>query len=216
MDQYLKHDPNRVKKEDSAYYYWYLYMQLVKFYDEEHPLWEHFGNVDIPFKKWWLRHEDVFMTGLELGVWEIETIKELKEAHEQGAIILRLDKDCSRKYLLECFKEILDDHEIAMKPGRKNHKTETKMAVRPFYQRPDVRLLKKTYDVLILRSRRPTPTLYEIGCILKLNPSAELVGENDPNKFDKINTMNATVGRYLRQANQIKLNVAKGDFPKFS
>jgi hypothetical protein len=216
MDLFFKHSPEFVKSEESAYYYWYLYMQLVEGYDEAHPLWEFFGNVNIPFKKWWIKHQEIFQTGLELGVWELETNKEIKEAQEEGAIILRLDKDCSRQYLLECFKEIMDVHEIGTKAGRKDHKAETNMAKFPFYQRPEVRLLKKTYDVLIMRSRRPTPTLYEIGCTLKLNPSAELIGKNDPSKSDKINRMNATVSRYLRQANQIKANVAKGDFPKFT
>lgn len=213
----MQHDPEEGAFEKSAYYYWYLYMQLVEGYGPKHPLWRDFGDVQMPFWDWWCAHgEDIFATGEKSGVEELVSDDDIQKARSDGAYVVRVDPDCTRDYLMFYFQDFLDEKGIRTTAGRRQHKDEVKFARYPFYQRPDVKSLRITLEVWKLRQQLPRPTLYEIGRKLRLNPSAVINDKKDTEaiKTDKKNVMNATVSRYLKWATNIKDNVAKGIFPK--
>lgn len=216
MDLYLKHSPDDMPFEDSAYYYWYLFMQQVEGYSPKHPLWKDFGDVCMEFWEWWCTHgESIFSTGNELGIWQLDTDEEIKKARRDGALIVRVDTNCTRDWLLNYFNEFLDDNKIGKKIGRRKHAEEVKGALYPFYQRPDVNALRKTWEVWEMRDQEPRPTLYEIGVALNLNYSAVIKhGDTKAIITEKKNLMNATTSRYLRWAKNIIRNVGKGKFPK--
>lgn len=215
MDLFTQNYPEEGNFEKSAYYYWYLFMQLIEDYRRGHPLWKDFGDVRMPFWEWWVAHgEDLFATGQKYGVLELVTNGDIQQARSEGAYLLRIDPDCTRDYINLMFRDFLDEKGISKGAGRKQHKDEVKLARYPFYQRPDIDSLKKSLDAWKLRHQHPRPTLYNIGLQLGLCPDHIIEGKDDLNKASKLNVMNATVSRYLRWAENIKQNVAKGIFPK--
>lgn len=219
MDLFTQHYPDPARPEHSAYYYWYRFMQLIEGYGRKHPLWKDFGDVRMPFWDWWVAcGESLFMTGLKDGVWELIDEGDFKRARDDGAFVLRIDADCSRKHLLMMFKDFLDEKRIASSPGRKPHRDEVQFARYPFYQRPDASSLRTILDVWNRRHPRSDtkpPTLYSIGVELRLQPESVILRTDEPDIVDvKRNVMNATVSRYERWGRNILVNVAQGLFPK--
>lgn len=217
MDLYHLHYPTEDKPEDSAYYYWYRYMRLVDGYGPKHPLWADFGDIKhMSFWDWWCEHELIFMTGELPGVEELTSDEEIELARSEGAYIVRVDPSCTRDYLRFYFEGFLDEKGIRNTAGRRKHEDEVKFAMYPFFQRPDIRSLKKSLEVLELRMKKKPdrPTLYEIGVALKLNPSAVIKKKDPPATVTaKKNVMNATVSRYEKWGKTILENVSKGLFP---
>lgn len=218
MDLFEQHEPEEGALEESAYYYWYLFMREVEDYGPKHPLWKDFGDVQKPFWDWWCDHgEDIFMTGAESGVEELASDEDIQRARAEGAYLVRVDPDCTRDYLMFVFQDFLDEKGIRKKPGRRKHKDEMKFARYPFYQRPDVESLRVALDVWKLKQKKPKVSLYEIGRRLGLCPDHLLKDDNDPDndpdKVDKLNVMNATVSRYHRWAKYLIANVGRGEFP---
>lgn len=129
--------------------------------------------------------------------------------------MLRIDPECSREYLIQYFREFLDEKDIRKGSGRRRHQDEVKYAKYPFYKRPDVKSLRISLDVWNLRHQQPKPTLYEIGFELKLCPNHVINEKKDVQavQTDKMNVMNATVSRYLRRAETIFLYLGGGLFP---
>ena len=217
MSQFVLHYPEEGKLEESAYYYWYRYMQLVENYGSQHPLWNDFGDVKMPFWDWWCAHgEDIFMNGEKDGVKRLDSNQEIAEARSDRAYIVRIDPDCPRDYLMYAFNLFLDENGIHPRTGRKPHKEEVRFCKYPFYRRPDIESLKNTLKVFEARQRKPRPTLYEIGRQLGLRPEYDIKEDEDTSETKELkrNRMNATVGRYHRWATYIKANVATGIFPK--
>lgn len=219
MDLFTKHYPEEENIEASAYYYWYAFMQKIDDYGPKHPLWKDFGDISQPFWDWWIdRGEDLFMTGSKLGVMRLENDEEIATARAEGAVLLRVDTDCDRGYLLDVFKELLDECKVVNTPGRKKHQREVLFAKYPFHQRPNVDTLKKTLAVWD-RRHPPAPhkrmKLYEIGLELKINPSCRPEPNDDADKkLEKREILTATVSRYERWARHIIKNVGLGVFPK--
>lgn len=218
MDLYLKHYPRKGKEEASAYYYWYLYMQILEGYGPTHCLWEDFGDVQMPFWDWWHLHEkELFRTGEKFGVLELRTDSDIQKARSNRAYMVRIDPECTREYLIHYFREFLDEKDIRKGPGRRVHQDEVKFAKYPFYQRPDVKSLRISYEVWKLRhQQKPRPTLYEIGIVFDLSPQNVINEKVDAQgiKTSKRNGMNAMVSRYLRWAETILLFIGAGIFPK--
>lgn len=217
MDLFDQHEPVAGKFEQSAYYYWYRYMQLVEGYGPGHPLWEDFGDVQLPFWNWWCSYgEDLFMTGENPGFDELVTDEDIQQARADGAYIVRIDPGCTRDYLALAFRDFMEERGIRKVVGRRKMEEEGKFARRRFAQRPDIRSLRFSLEAWLLRQQKdPKLTLYQIGCLLKVNPSAVIRKKDTAaDRLIKKNTMNATVSRYLRWAKNIKKNVAKGLFPK--
>lgn len=215
MDLFTKHYPRKGKLEESAYYYWYLYMQRLDGYGRRHRLWKDFGGVNMPFWDWWRTHEELFRTGAKYGVLELKTDAEIREARSEGAYVVRIDPECTREYLMRYFREFLDEKKIHKGVGRRKHQDEVKYANYPFYKRPDVKSLRISLDVWNLRHQQPKPTLYEIGVKLKLCPNHVINDKKDVQavQTDKMNVMNATVSRYLRRAETTLLYIGGGLFP---
>ena len=220
MNLFTLHYPKRSKPELSAYFYWYKFMGLVPGYGTGHPLWTKFGDVSQPFWPWWVEFgEDLFMSGIEMGVWEIDESEEIDQARRDGAFIVRIDPACTRQYLLSTFKDFLDEKGISTKVGRRLHKDEVKYTRFAFAQRPDVGRLKTALAVWTQRnppSGRKPPSLYTIGAALGLSPESVVnSGDTESEATSKRNVMNATVSRYNRWARNLIDNVALGDFPVF-
>lgn len=214
MDLFMQHYPEEGKFEKSAYYYWYLYMQLVEGYGRDHPLWKDFGDVQMPFWDWWCAHgEDIFATGEKPGVEELVSDDDIQQARSEGAYVVRVDPDCTRDYLMFYFQDFLDEKGIRPTAGRRQHKDEVKFARYPFYQRPDVESLRMALEVWKLKQLKPKVSLYKIGSRLGLCPDHVLNGDDDPDKADKLNMMNATVSRYHRWAKYLIANAGRGEFP---
>lgn len=213
MDLYWMHYPDG-KIEDSAYYWWYRFLQKVDVYGPSHPLWNEFGDVTQDFRDWWKAVELIFMTGLPSGVVKLASDTEIEEAKKKGALIVRVDSKCTRHYLRFAFEEFLKEEDITDSPGRKKHEHEIQMAQRGFASRPEVRGLKNIMKVYEKRTADPSLSLYEIGVQLKLNPNARVKrGMTPKQRADKINSLNATVSRYWRQALSIIEHVGRGEFP---
>lgn len=203
-------------------------MQLAQqedLYGPTHRLWDEFGDTlttgasidedETDFWHWWNRNQLSFQSG-QLGVWVIETDEEIATARKEGAVLIRLDRECTRDYLRFNFEETLKELNIGVKPGRRKHQHEVMNAKRPFEKRPDVRSLKKSFQVLEMRLSKPKPTLYEVGKALGLNPSAEYADDDLPTeKSEQRNRMNATVSRYERWGKNILNGVLIGKFPVF-
>lgn len=214
MDLYWMHYPEDGKVEKSAYYWWYRFLQKVDGYGPSHPMWDEFGDVAQDFGDWWIAVERIFMTGLPPGVVRLVSDAEIKEAQKEGAMIVRVDPQCTRHYLRCSFDAFMQDEDITDSPGRKKHEQETQMAQRGFATRPEVRGLEKCWRVHELRTAEPNLSLYEIGIRLNLNPNAVVTKRMLPKiKAGKINVMNATVSRYWRQALSIIDHVGRGEFP---
>jgi hypothetical protein len=216
MDLYIKHSPRKGQLEESAYYYWYLYMQLIEGYGRKHRLWKDFGDVQIPFRDWWLSHEEkLFRTAERYGILELKTAKDIHEARLDRAFMVRVDPDCTREYLIHYFKEFLNEKNIRIGAGRRKHQDEVKHAKYPFYQRPDVKSLRISYEAWTLRHQVPKLTLYEIGIKLNLSPNNVINEKKDTQaiKTAKRNCMNAMVSRYLRRAETIMHFIEAGLFP---
>jgi hypothetical protein len=156
------------------------------------------------------------MTGEKPGFDELATDEEIQEARKDGAYIVRIDPDCPRDYLMFYFREFLREKNIRKGAGRRRLKEEMKFARYPFHRRPDVRTLRIALEAWLLRQQTdPKHTLYQIGCLLKVNPSAVIRKKDTAaDKLVKKNIMNATVSRYLRWARNIRQNVGNGIFPK--
>ena len=228
MDLFTTHYPLRNRYRQSAYYYWYRFMQLVPGYDAEHPLWADFGDVRMPFWDWWVEHgEGLFIVGSERGVWQIDSDDEIAEARREGAYLLRVDRNCTREYLLSTFRGFLEENKISASPGRRRHGEEVKFARYPFHQRPDVATLRTILDVwqrrhprlagghLSPKRTRNAPTLYSVGLALGLGKAVNA----DDAKEDRMkarNVMDATVSRYERWGRSIIENVGLGIFPKLT
>ena len=208
------HYPEDGKIEESAYYWWYRFLQKVDGYGPSHPMWDEFRDVTEDFWDWWIATEDIFATGLPPGVEALASDADIEAAKKEGALIVRVDPKCTRHYLRFAFEEFLKEEDITDSPGRKKHEHEIQMAQRGFASRPDVRGLEKSMKVYELRIAEPGLSLYEIGVRLKLNPNAVVKkGMLKKERADKINVMNATVGRYWRNALSIIEHVGKGKFP---
>lgn len=214
MDLNTKHEPRDGDFEESAYYWWYRFLQKVEGYGPSHPMWEEFGDVTQDFEDWWIANEDIFATGLPPGVETLASDADIRIAKKEGAIIVRVDPKCTRHYLRFAFEEFLKEEDITDSPGRKKHEHEIQMAQRGFASRPEVRGLKKIMKVYEKRTAEPNLSLYEIGVQLKLNPNARVKrGMTPKERADKINSMNSTVSRYWRQALSIIEHVGRGEFP---
>lgn len=216
MNLFFQHYPKEGEFEDSAYYWWYRYMQLVDGYGPKHPLWKDLGDVQMPFWDWWCAHgEDIFATGEKMGVAELVSEDDIQQARADGSYVVRIDPDCTRDYLMFYFKDFLDEKGISKTVGRRKHKYEIKFARYPFYKRPDVTSLKKALDAWQLRRDEPKASLYQIGVCQGLNYDAIVneIHDTAKTKTGKRNVMNATVSRYLRWADNITANVGKGEFP---
>jgi len=230
MDLIFLHNPEEFPEdrplEDSAYFWWFRFMQLAQkkgLYGPTHPLWDEFGDTlttgapldedETDFWHWWNRNQLSFQSG-QLGVWVIETDEEIATARKEGAVLIRLDRECTRDYLRFNFEETLKELNIGMNPGRWKHQHEVMNAKRPFAKRPEVRSLEKSFKVLEKRLQRPQPTLYDVGKELKINPDA-VYKDSDirSQKSAQTNRMNATVSRYERQGKKILAGVLEGKFP---
>lgn len=230
MDLFFLHNPGNFDDdrtlEDSAYYWWFRFMQLAqkeKRYGPAHPLWDEFGDTlttgappdeeETDFWHWWDRNWKLFESG-QLGVWVMETDEQIAEAKKEGAAIVRIDRGCPRYALRFFFEHTLEELGIGLKPGRRKHQQEVVNAKRPFEKRPECRSLKKSFRVLEMRLQRPQPTLYDVGKDLHINDNA-IYKDDDPPKirFSKRNTMQADVGRYERQGKKILEGVLEGKFP---
>lgn len=208
------HYPKDGKIAESAYYWWYRFLQKVDVYGPSHPLWDEFGDVTQDFWDWWIAVERIFMTGLPSGVVKLASDAEIKEARKKGALIVRVDSKCTRHYLRFAFEEFLKEEDITDSPGRKKHEHEIQMAQRGFASRPEVRGLKNIMKVYEKRTADPSLSLYEIGVQLKLNLNARVKrGMTPKERADKINSLNATVSRYWRQSLSIIEHVGRGEFP---
>lgn len=208
------HYPEDGRLEESAYYWWYRFLQKVDGYGPSHPLWEEFGDVTEDFWDWWIATESIFATGSPPGVVALASDADIEDARKEGALIVRVDPKCTRHYLRFAFDEFMNEENITDSPGRKKHMQEIQMAQRGFASRPEVRGLKMRWKVYELRTAEPGLSLYEMGVRLKLNPNAVVKkGMLKKQRSDKINSMNATVSRYLRQALSIIEHVGRGEFP---
>lgn len=222
MDIFALHYPKESKLEDSAYYWWYRFMGLLKDYGPAHPLWDDFGDVTLPFWDWWIAiGEDLFSTGALDGVCELFTDDEVAEARSEGAYIVRVDGSCSREFLERMFRDFLDEKKISKTPGRKRFDDthEFLPARRNFDKTPDARSLKNSFKVLEKwlekEEKHKKMSLYDIGVAIgTINPQAIIlktdVGEKQD---DKKNSMTATVSRYLRWGKSILAGVGEGRFP---
>jgi len=219
MDLFTKHYPDKENIEASAYYYWYAFMQKLDDYGPKHPLWKDFGDIRQPFWDWWIeRGEDLFMTGSKLGVMRLENDEEIATARAEGAVLLRVDTDCDRGYLLDVFKELLDECKVVNTPGRKKHQREVLFAKYPFHQRPDVDTLQKTLTVWNLRHPPASVKrmkLYEIADLLMIESKYdESAKECSYSRLLKRQVLTAAASRYERWARHIIKNVGLGVFPK--
>lgn len=188
-------------------------MQQLSGYGPKHRLWDDFGDVSGDFWDWWIDHESMFWPKGSLGVWEQETDEDVKRARAEGAFIVSVDPTQTKDRLMFDFEEILREKGIT-KTGRRSLQRENDESKYPFATRPECRGLKNMFRVYELRTNEPELSLYDIGVRLELNPNALIQrGMTPKQRADKINSMNATVSRYWRNAVSIMEHIGEGQFP---
>ena len=218
--------------EQSVYYWWWEYLRRHEGYRKccerggrtrtYADLYRSFGNVHATdFQTWWTTP----IEGEERGVWlfaeprPLLVLRELRTKDEWDAN-WAADKVLILAVPLSHSKQQLQRRWVAMlkrrHKGRPGHQNDRTSAARyPVYSKFTIPALQTVLMVYDLHKSEPGLKLAEIGQRIRLVKAAmPKKGDQPKDAAAKRNTLNATVGRYLKHAAAIIENVANGEFPK--
>jgi hypothetical protein len=208
--------------ENTGYFWWFKFMQLVEGYDSNHPLWKDFGELKRPFIDWF---EDVGYALFDDGAWPAVTDlwdeKDYERAREKGFVIVAIDPSASYREIMRQIGYALEVTTGTAKKGRRSHEDEIapdkgKHARYSFAQRPDVLSLSIIYRCWVYKQENAKASLYEVGEACNVLGKNKIKSGDSPAVIaDKKRIVNATVSRYLRKARKLIENVQWGDFPCF-
>jgi hypothetical protein len=215
-------------QEQSVYYWWFQYLRRNDDYLKTcmnigfgscEDLYKDFGDIHTKdFKTWWTAN------GARLfGEPEIKSIAIFKDgvvdpAVNAGreALVLSVPLDLPQSYLLKRFREILKKHHSGVRGKRHNANSR---AMYPTGGKIDIDFLKTALQVWDMRKAEPDKKLWEIANDLKLGSketlitAAELKMKAHLPVADKKNVLAATASRYIKKAQRMIDDTAKGKFP---
>lgn len=215
-------------QERSVYYWWFQYLKRNDDYRKTcekggtgpcAALYKDFGDVHATdFKTWWDangarlfgEHERTSIAIYKGGVFDPSINA------GRNSLLLNVPLDLPRAHLYKRFKQIITAHHDGERGKRHNANSE---ALYPTGGKIDVGFLKVALQVWDMRKAEPEKKLWEIANDLKLGSketwitAAELKMKAHLPVADKKNVLAATTSRYIKKAQRMIDDTAKGKFP---
>jgi hypothetical protein len=210
----------RKKSNDkAAYELWFKFLQLADPKTCTEAVRKDFGNVwKTDFDTWWTNHSYLFDPMAPQTFEVIENIGDYKGFEgSEDLLIITVPLLESKTYLREEFEKFLRIWHPAKvgRPKFEKFSEKYKLDSRPYIQG-----LEQTLKVYNFKKLHPTMTGMQIEEKLKLiNKNGKNAGKiwkksTKPKELERMwNIQRSTVSRYLRQADKLIENVAKGIFP---
>ncbi len=219
------------KQEESPYYWWWAYLRRNKDYlatcekggkGKYTKLYADFGDVrDDEFRVWW-RAKGVELFAEQMSIYKFKEIDGKDEVPDQWSkddfIFLQVPLTYDKKSLKKYFNELLmDRHKRGRgRPTQKTRATSAKYPLNGTYTIPNLRLCLQVYDRYMETRSGPNKLKHwELGVEMRLLPKGSMPNPKDDSvdRLIKRNRLQATVGRYIKQAKARINNAAIGQFP---
>ena len=224
------------EQQRSVYYWWWAYLRRNKQYlaccerggeGRLATLYKDFDDVrSDDFRKWWLTHNRggyLFAEPLApVRVSELATKADWDDAWSaQATMVVVVPLDWSKRAIQKSFASLLAKRHSRGRGKLALKGAETSAARYPLTSNFNIHSLNKgleVYDAVeaarAMQGKRKT--FYEIGCELRLVPSALPTREQIATGIrdaDRVNVMNVAVSRYYKRAAAMVASTAKGVFP---
>jgi len=216
---------NGVAPTQSVYYWWYEFLRRNEDYrrccesggkGKLAKLYMDFGDVHKgSFIRWWREEERGERLFAEppapIRLQELRSVAEWDENWTRDSVMVVVVplKEPKRR-IKRWFGRVLDMRHT----GRPGYPTKEPAALYQVQQKFQVIALEQMLLVWDYRQEHPNLTMAEIGKQLKLVKKAmPKVGDSIPLLTKKRNVMTATVSRYLKKAEAMIRNTARGKFP---
>ena len=222
------------EQERSPYYWWWAYLRRSEAYLKccekggKGPLaklYADFGDVrEDDFRKWWTTGDH----GAQLFAEQRQSVKfgQLKDAAEwhpdwttDRALIIAIPLNMSKRLIKTGVSKLLDSH-IQSRRGRKALRDAESSALYPLarnYTAQNLKTALAVYDLWHMGKFNPEEKLYywEIGVKVGLNRlSVKDAKSSDKHaRYEARNRLNATVLRYVKEAQKIIKGIEQGEFP---
>jgi len=182
-------------------------------------LYKDFGDIHATdFKTWWSangarlfgEHERTSIVIYKDGVFDPSVNA------GRNALLLNVPLDLPRAHLYKKFKQIITAHHEGERGKRHTAKSE---ALYPTGGKIDTKFLQVALQVWDMRQSEPKKPLWEIANDLKIGSkenwlsAAELKMKGHLPVADKKNVLAATASRYIKKAQRMIDDTAKGKFP---
>ena len=225
-------------QQRSPYYWWWQYLRRNADYiacceneggGKLAALYADFGDVrEDNFHKWWTENQ----RGAELFAEQPLTVTfgELAAAADwqphwdkETVVVVAVPLTMSKRALKGAFAKLLDSRHSGNKSGRPSMAKLKEVSTARYklehnYTVSRLMTALAVYDFWVEDQSKPKAerlTLWEIGNALNLNKKAITLAKSNSSyeRLDGRNVLGATVSRYIRQAQKIIANTAKGIFP---
>lgn len=214
-----------VAPTQSVYYWWYEFLKRNEDYrrccesggkGRLAKLYKDFGDIHKgSFKRWWLedqRGERLFAEPpAPVRLQELRSADEWDEEWTRDSVmVVVLPLKEPKRRIKRWFGRVLDQRHT----GRPGYPTKEPAALYQVHQKFQANALKEMLKLWDYRQQHPNLTMAQIGYRFNQVPSAmPKVGDSIPLLTKKRNTMTATVSRYLKKAEAMIANTARGKFP---
>lgn len=198
---------------------WFEFLKLADPQKCADSVKEDFGNVwETDFETWWQDHRHLFEPEAPLTIQKIENIDDYKDYEtDDDSLIIVIPLLAPKMHLQKEFEKLMREWH----PSKKGRPKYDDLAARySLCSRPFVHGLEQTLKVYNFKQLHPTMTGMQIEEKLKLiNKTGKNAGKiwkksTKPKELERMwNIQRSTVSRYLRQADKLIENVAKGIFP---
>lgn len=219
------------KQEESPYYWWWAYLRRNKDYlatcekggkGKCAKLYADFGDVrGDEFRVWW-RAKGVELFAEQISIYKFKEIDGKDEVPDQWSkdefIFLQVPLTYDKKSLKKYFNELLmDRHKRGRgRPTQKTRATSAKYPLNGTYTIANLRLCLQIYDRYMETRSGPNKLKHwELGVEMRLLPKDSMPNPKDDSvdRLIKRNRLQATVGRYIKQAKARIDNAVIGQFP---
>lgn len=220
MNTFRNQYPRRTQYKSSVYYLWFEFLKRSDPKDWSKKVRDDFGDIlNVEFMDWWEeKGRYLFYTRPEIAVLGVSSAESAQEAIKNGWLVVRIDKRLPKQLIMEQLKRYIDNR-VDSKVGSRKFKAE-KGADYIVASKVDTNALINTLAVYDLAQKEPSLLRWKIEERLRLidkttNKAGALwkMGNTPKELAAKKKVQTATVSRYLRQANELIANVAKGKFP---
>ena len=215
-------------QQSSCYYWWWEYLRRSEAYKKTcqsggkgklAKLYEDFGDVfSVDFRTWWQKDDRGPRLFAEPHIRDMKvvTMATAEERMTEQAILVTVPLNLTQAHLLKTFRTILSKHH----QGKRGMTVRlTSQAKYQLVGKDDTAFLETALMVWDMRRSRPDLSLWEIANETRCVKSEHRVRAEDrqvqnKNVFvAKKNILAATASRYIRKADAMIENVAKGKFP---
>jgi hypothetical protein len=219
------------KQQLSPYYWWWAYLRCNKDYlaccekggkGKFAKLYADFGDVrGDDFRLWW-RAKGVELFAEQISIYKFKEIDSKDEVPERWRkddfIFLQVPLTYDKKSLKKYFNQLLmDRHQRGRgRPTQKTRASSAKYPLNGTYTIANLRLCLQVYErYLETRSGSNKLKLWELAVEMRLLPEKSMPNPKDDyaDRLVKRNRLQATVGRYIKQAKTRIDKAAIGQFP---